>query len=327
MWYPRTWDVPPDPDLLTAVGGRVRDWACGATLMPSGHPAGQLRPLTHAERFACHSYPRGRPERLLTIAKLLTLWTMDDDIGEQWGISEHHTAAVFAALRGDTPATTDPYFQEWRKLGDELRDSGMSERWFRRFLGNLNTWYDNARLPERGRRESYEDYVRRRPDGTGAAAWLDLLEFVHHKELSPEQHTTSYVRNAYVFAKHDYMVAFNDVTSVARDERRGVPNLCSLIADKRSTTRVSAARELAAMHLSIVRRRLADLDRARAHRPDLTWWQELACAHHLGMARAHVPDETRYGEVQELEDSSFQVRVVVGEDAAAPNLLEDGLPR
>ncbi|WP_370942362.1 terpene synthase family protein [Amycolatopsis sp. cg5] len=312
LWFPHSWDTAPAADLLAAVGGQVQDWKRTATLIPSGYEDESLTPLAHGETFACHSYPAGRPDRLAVIARFLTLWTMDDDVSERWGISPEYSAGVLAALRGDDVGAVDPYLREWQALGHELRGSGLSDAWFRRLLSNFTTWHDHARLPEIGRKESCDQYWQRRPDGTGAVAWLDFLEYVHDRELTQEQHDTDYVRAVYVFAKQDYVVAFNDPTSVERDERRGVPNLCSLIAQEHRISHADAAARLAERHRAMARRRQAEIERARVDRPDLVWWLDLACVHHLGMARAHIPDPSRYGEQQNLPGSSFQVGVTVG---------------
>ncbi|WP_125737277.1 terpene synthase family protein [Amycolatopsis sp. WAC 04197] len=231
-------------------------------------------------------------------------------MSERWGVGEAHAQAVLGVLRGTSLPGADPYLREWASVGAALRDADMSEDWLQLFFGHLETWYASARHPERGRREALEQYWRRRLDGTGAVPWLDLLEYVHRRELTPEQRNTEPVRNAYVFAAEDYVLAFNDPTSVERDARQQVPNLCTLVADERSITPAEAAAELARQHLLRVRRRQAEVKTARRTHPDLTWWLDRACVHHLGMARAHVPDRSRYGELQTVSGSSFHIRVI-----------------
>ncbi|OXM58500.1 hypothetical protein CFP71_02880 [Amycolatopsis thailandensis] len=233
-------------------GGRLREWAGAATLTPPGYP-GDLVPLRHAEFFACHSYPGGDPERLAVIARLLTLWTTDDDVSERWGIEEEHAQAVLGVLRG-TRSPRNDYLREWSSVGTALRDGGMSEEWLRLLFADLETWYRSARYPERGRRETRDQYWRRRLDGTGAVPWLDLLEYVHERELTPAQRNAEQVRNAYTFAAQDYVLAFNDPTSVERDAEEQVPNLCTLTASERSIPPAEAVAELAREHLRLVRR-------------------------------------------------------------------------
>lgn len=313
LWVPEEWIVFPDHDACREANDHAERWLEFVRPEPPSLARDTWLAKLAPGLWASYPFPLAEPRRLSIPAATIIQWTHHDDQLENRGMPSDYPERVRAAITDTVSAdpSGDRYLWGWQQIGRSARDIGaMSPQWIGRFAEDIAAAYAATNpIVETNRIHTWttDIYTTLRLPNTGQAAWLDLIEYTHGRELSPDQHASEPVQTVVAFISGLFAI-FNDLVGVDHDLATDLPNLVTLTVREQQLTYAQAARQLAAEYRARLQRFATDLTLMRSRHPDLAWWFDLVGYFLAGEVHAHIL-APRYNPVQVMPDgSSLRVR-------------------
>lgn len=233
-----------------AAPSRVLDWLSGLGCSPEE--------LVRTEQFDVAGYvgiafPLAPPDRVLVLAKYVSLWLLWDDVHVESGASRWRLDPRVLD-EPSPPASFSRFDRGWWELFRELGQR-RSRGWISSLCTAMQTWDDAAaseaqmfqRFADTGELPAFNVQLELRCATIGMAPTICLLEDMHGHELPASFHGLPAVQRLKWLA--GLLVGIgNDVFSLGKDLTEGHPNLASNLISKSGLSAPNAILQLIQLH-------------------------------------------------------------------------------